>query len=181
MHVLLRSPFLAALLTAGASVTFVTGAAAQTMSADPMATPLAPRLIAPTAITFNRNAADAGPAGIAPAMWSAGAGSWSSSTEDGVLSARATFTGLVPGGHYSLFSRHISNKTEVIEPVDHSGTTNSFIASPAGGATATVTLSQQIVHGDQIWLIYHADATDHPKTIGHLGVDAFVQLRLIQP
>ena len=98
-----------------------------------------------------------------------------------MLSTRATFSGLVPGGHYSLFSRHISNNSTVVAPLDRSGTTNSFIASPDGSAIVTVTVSQALVGGDNVLLIYHADNADHPKTIGRLGADAFIQLRLVQP
>jgi hypothetical protein len=142
---------------------------------------MAPRLIAPHTVAFETNASDGTPAGFTRDAWLGARGSWSSSTEDGMLQTRAQFSGLVPGGHYSLFMRHLSNKSLVIAPIDRSGTTNSFVASPAGTATATVTLSQPIVSGDQILLVYHSDTVDHPMTIGHLGTDAFVQLRLVQP
>jgi hypothetical protein len=152
---------------------------AQMAEATPV--PVAPRLIAPHAIAFATNAADGIPAGMTRAAWLAARGSWSSSTEDGLLQTRAQFSGLVAGGHYSLFTQHTANKTLVIEPIDRSGMTNSFVASPAGEATATVTLSQPIVKGDQILLVYHSDMADHPKTIGKLGTEAHIQLRLVQP
>jgi hypothetical protein len=155
-------------------------AQAQTMTPAPVVSPaLAPRLIAPHNIPFVPG--DAPPLAVDHATWTAAHGTWQSSTEDGLLQTRATFSGLIPGGHYSLFSRHATKDSMLIAPLDRSGTTNSFVASPDGSAVTTVTLSQPVVKGDDILLVYHADAADHPKTIGHLGVDAYIQLRLVQP
>ena len=159
--------------------------ATATPMASPMATavasPIAPRLLAPHNVAFVANTTDGVPPGITHDAWVGARGTWSSSTEDGMLQTHATFTGLVPNGRYSLFSRHMANKSLVIEPIDHSGMTNSFIASATGAATITVTVSQPTVTGDEILLVYHTDAVDHPKTIGRLGVDALVQMRLVQP
>jgi hypothetical protein len=162
---------------AALTIALATGTSlASAQTATPAA--VAPRLIAPNAIAFRPG--DATARGVTKAAWSSASGTWQSSTEDGVLSTRASFNGLVPNGHYSLFSHHTAGKSTVIAPLDRSGTTNSFIAGPDGSAVSTVTVSQALVAGDEVWLVYHADGADHPMTIGKLGTDAFIQLRLIQ-
>jgi hypothetical protein len=176
MHVTHR-----AILTALLSATIAAGSTLAASAQSDTASPMAPRLLAPHNVAFIANTTDGVPPGVTHDAWVGGHGTWSSATEDGMLQTHATFTGLVPNGHYSLFTRHTENKTLVIQPIDHSGVTNSFVASAAGAATITVTVSQQAVPGDEIMLIYHTDAADHPKTIGKLGTDAFVQMRLIQP
>lgn len=177
MHVTIRAS-LAALLFAAVTAACALPGVAQTAAT---AAPIAPRLIAPHTVAFVANTTDGVPPGVTHDAWVNAHGAWSSSTEDGMLQTHASFTGLVPNGHYSLFSRHLSNKTLVIEPIDHSGMTNSFIASATGAASMTITVSQALVPGDEILLVYHTDTVDHPKTIGKLGVDALVQMRLVQP
>ncbi len=68
-----------------------------------------------------------------------------------------------------------------MRPLDQSGATSSFVASPAGTAVTTITLAQQSVPGDEILLVYHTNDVSHAKTIGKIGSDAFIQLRMKQP
>lgn len=170
MKTLIRAGLIAAAVLTG------TAAGAQTMEPAAQASPVVPRLIAPRNLAFNPG--DAAAHGVTAAAWRSARGTWRSSTEDGMLTTRMTFSGLVPNGHYSVFSRHVSGKSMVVAPIDQSGMTNSFRASPTGAATMTVSLSQPLVAGDGVLLVYHAAGADHPKTIGHLGVDAYIQLRL---
>ena len=180
MNVSFRAP-----LTAAAAALLLTAmrAAASAQSMDPATapTPIAPQLIAPHAATFKRNSADASPAGVTRERWFGATGTWQSSTEDGLLQAHVSFTGLVPGGRYSLFSRHASKSADKVAPLDLSGATTSFVASPAGSAITTITLSQETKSGDEVLLVYQTNDAAHPKTIGALGTNAFIQLRLVQP
>jgi hypothetical protein len=172
-------------------------------AASPAASPLGPRLLSPRTLAFETNATPdvylqnrraASAAGNTAAMlhdangkslgttqgaWFGARGIWQSSVEDGMALTRVSFTGLIPSGYYSLFSRHATAKGVAIAPLDESGTSSSFVASPDGTAIMTVSIPQPLVRGDTILLVYHTSATDHPKTIGRVGVDAHVQLRLV--
>jgi hypothetical protein len=189
----------AAIISTGAVAQGQTGAPATSVA------PLGPRLLAPKQLAFETNSApdvylesrrpasasgnpaarlyDAGgkPLGTTQGAWFGARGTWQSSVEDGVSLTRISFTGLVPNGRYSLFQRHATSKSLTIAPLDGSGTSNSFVAAPNGRAITTISIPQPPVHGDTILLVYHTDATDHPKTIGHVGVGAHVQLRLVEP
>lgn len=177
MNVTLTAPLLAlAIVALGGSCV-----RAQAMDAPAAATPAAPRLLAPKSMDFKRNAADPSPASITRERWFAAHGSWKSSTEDGLLEARTSFAGLVPNGHYSLFSEHTAGGSMRMRPLDQSGSTSSFVASPEGTAVLTITLAQQSMPGDEILLVYHTNDVSHAKTIGKLGTDAFIQLRMKQP
>jgi hypothetical protein len=201
---LARAGALVAVVAAALSTGSLAGA--QTVApAPPAVSPLGPRLISPKQLAFETNAApdvyrqdrrpasasgapgakvyDANgkPLGTTQGAWFAARGSWRSSVEDGMLLVRTSFTGLVPGGRYSLFARHVAAKSMLIAPLDGSGTSSSFVASPSGTAIMTITDPQSLVRGDTILLVYHTDTIEHPKTIGHVGVDAHVQLRLVQP
>ena len=180
-------------------------ASGQTAAPAPVVTALGPRLLAPKALAFETNSApdvylqsrhkasaagnpaamlyDAAgkPLGTTQGAWFGARGSWQSAVEDGMLLSRVSFSGLVPGGRYSLFARHATPKSMLIAPLDGSGTSSSFVASPTGTAVSTITVPQALVHGDTILLVYHTDAADHPKTIGHVGAGAHIQLRLVEP
>jgi hypothetical protein len=168
----------AAFLSTGNSASGQTVAPAATATA---VAPLGPRLLAPKTLAFATIAGTKKPPGVTNGAWFGARGTWQSSVEDGNSVARIAFTGLVRGGRYSLFQRHLAPKSKMIAPLDGSGASSSFVASPKGTAISTLTIAQPLVRGDTVMLVYHSDTIDHPKTIGHIGVDAYIQLQLVQP
>jgi len=174
MRTLIYSGALALAISAAAILSTGNIAAGQSMAPTPGALPA-------KTLAFQTIAGAKKPPGVTRAAWSGARGTLQSSIEDGSSVARIAFTGLVPGGRYSLFQRHLAPKSKLIAPLDGSGTSSSFIASPKGTAISTITIPEPLVRGDTVMLVYHTDTIDHPKMIGHIGVNAHIQLRLIAP
>lgn len=88
----------------------------------------------------------------------------------------SSFSGLVPRGRYSLFENHFSPNGTSFTPLDGTGRTNSFTASPDGTAQLTVFIPGAITHNEAVLLVYHSDGIDHGMDRGQIGVDAHHQL-----
>ena len=119
--------------------------------------------------------ADNVPLGFTLGEWLGAAGSV---TIDGNNPVRlsATFRGLKPQGHYSLFENHFDQKPVGFTPTDGTGTTNNFIAKADGTATITMTLPHMPTHDNAVLLVYHSDQTDHAAERGAIGVSAHHQI-----
>jgi len=90
---------------------------------------------------------------------------------------RATFLGLIPTGHYSLFVRQLAGRAGVaFTPLDLVGAANNFSADDAGRGDIIVDSPLQLPTGAQLVLVYHSDRTDHQSSIGVLGTNAHPQL-----
>jgi hypothetical protein len=89
----------------------------------------------------------------------------------------ATFHHLIANGRYSLFVRQLAGRTgPVLTPLDLTGTSNSFTASPQGFGELRVSSPLQMPSGSQLVLVFHSDGVDHQSSIGLLGVNAHPQL-----
>lgn len=99
-------------------------------------------------------------------------------TIDGInpVQLSATFNGLKPHGHYSLFENHFDQKPIGFTPMDGTGKTNNFVAKADGTATITMTLPHTPTHDNAVLLVYHSDDKDHSAERGAIGVDAHHQI-----
>ena len=88
----------------------------------------------------------------------------------------ATFVGLKPQGHYSLFENHFDEKPIGFTPTDGTGKTNNFVAKADGTASITMTLPHMPTHDNAVLLVYHSDGKDHGTERGSIGVDAHHQI-----
>jgi hypothetical protein len=95
---------------------------------------------------------------------------------DGKAKITASFSGLHPNGHYSLFENHFDQKPIGFTPLDGMGERNNFVADKSGGAKITVTAPSTPTKVNAILLVYHSDGTDHGKERGAIGVNAHHQL-----
>jgi hypothetical protein len=86
------------------------------------------------------------------------------------------FTGLVESGHYSFF--RFTPGIGVLVPLDGSGTSNAFTATPLGTGDVNVTAPSHIGAIERILVIYNSDGLDHATQPGALGVDSHVELVL---
>lgn len=87
-----------------------------------------------------------------------------------------TFTGLKPGGVYSLFENHFDQQPVGFTPLDGKGTENSFVAGSDGRGMLTVLAPQQLTHANAVLLVYHSDAKTYGASRGTIGVTAHHQL-----
>ena len=95
---------------------------------------------------------------------------------------RASFRGLVPNGHYSLFVRQLAVRTgAVFTPLDLVGAQNNFVADAQGSAQTVVVTPLQLPSGSQLVAFYHSDGVDHQSSLGNPGVNAHAQLILRVP
>src|SRR5262249_2170355 len=84
----------------------------------------------------------------------------------------ASFSGLKPQGHYSLFERHGDQTPAAFTPLDGAGKSNSFVAKADGTATLSVKLTKPLPSTSTVMLVYHSDNQDHGLERGRLGFDA---------
>jgi len=88
----------------------------------------------------------------------------------------ATFKGLKPNAHYSLFENHFDQTPVSFTPMDGTGTTNSFVTQPDGSAKVSMTLPDFPTHANAVLLIYNSEGQTHGLDRGRIGVDAHHQL-----
>jgi hypothetical protein len=110
-------------------------------------------------------------------QWLGGKGALVLAPVDGGTSVAVSFSGLVPKGRYSLFEDHFTPGGGItVTPLDGTGLTNSFTASPDGTAKLTVVAPGTITHAEGISVIYHSDGLDHGTVRGMMGLTAHDQM-----
>lgn len=97
-------------------------------------------------------------------------------TDGGAAEITAEFSGLRPGGIYSLFENHFDQKPIGFTPLDGQGRTNSFTADTKGSAQIEVQTPKMPTNVNAILLVYHSDGMSHGETRGEIGVTAHHQL-----
>ncbi len=88
----------------------------------------------------------------------------------------ASFTGLLPGGVYSLFAVTFQPSGNTFAPLDGTGISTNFVALSTGTARATVLTPARLTHANAILLVYHSDGWTHGASRGAPGVTAHHQL-----
>lgn len=121
-------------------------------------------------------AADGRALGFDLGAWLGARGSVSITEKDGAPMLSATFSGLRPGGVYSLFENHFDQKPVGFTPIDGVGAANTFTAGADGSASLTTPLTHTPTHANAILLVYHSDGQAHGVDRGRVGVDAHHQL-----
>ena len=122
--------------------------------------------------------ANGDPLGHNLATWLAARGALSLSLVPNGERLAATFQGLIPGGHYSLFENiyPASGGTPSAVPLDGKGTANNFVADNDGRATIMFVVRNRLTHDDAVAVVYHSDAQYHGTVRGEMGITAHVQL-----
>jgi hypothetical protein len=87
-----------------------------------------------------------------------------------------SFTGLVPGGVYSLFAVTFATSGNTFTPLDGTGRSTSSAALGTGTARATVMTPEHLTHANAIVLVYHSDGQTHGMSRGAPGLTAHHQL-----
>lgn len=87
-----------------------------------------------------------------------------------------SFTGLIPGGLYSLFEVAFLPSGNTFAPLDGSGLRHNFVALDNGTARATVLTPAPLTHSNAVLLVYHSDGQTHGMSRGAPGVTAHHQL-----
>ena len=118
------------------------------------------------------------PMNVTLQSWSAATGTVTTSADNnGGTRVHATFSNLIPLGHYSLFLRQLAGRSgAILMPVDITGAAANLVAGPNGDAVFDADTSATIPTGAQLVLIYHSDGQDHQSSIGVPGVNAHPQL-----
>lgn len=120
--------------------------------------------------------AEGKPLGFDLKTWLGPKGTVTISEQGGKAMLQASFTGLKPGGSYSLFENHFDQKPVGFTPMDGTGRTNSFVAQPDGTAKVSMVLPHVPTHDNAVLLVYHSDGQTHGLERGRIGVDAHHQL-----
>ncbi|MBN9086726.1 MAG: hypothetical protein J0J01_07450 [Reyranella sp.] len=127
----------------------------------------------PTSALFT---AENKPLGFDLKTWLAAKGVVTISEQTGKVRLDASFTGLKPGGTYSLFENHFDQKPVGFTPMDGTGQSNSFVAQPDGSARVSLMPPHVPTHANAVLLVYHSDSQAHGVERGRIGVDAHHQL-----
>ncbi len=118
------------------------------------------------------------PLGITLGRWLAaqGAGEITPVNEHGHAAlVRVSFTGLVPGGAYSLFAVTFQAAGNTFAPLDGVGLHN-FVALSGGTANVTMFTPFRLTHANAVLLLYHSDGRAHGISRGDPGVTVHHQL-----
>jgi hypothetical protein len=126
-----------------------------------------------TAMVFNANGQ---PLGFDLGAWLGATGAVEIADAGAGPVLTATFSGLKPGGQYSLFENHFDQKPVGFTPMDGAGTNNNFVAATDGSAKVTMKLTRIPTHANAVLLVYHSDGKTHGTERGPIGVDAHHQL-----
>ncbi len=116
------------------------------------------------------------PLGFDLGAWLGATGSLVVADDGGKITLAASFAGLQPNGHYSLFENHFDQKPIGFTPMDGTGLTNSFVAGPDGSAKVSMTLTHVPTHDNAVLLVYHSDGEAHGLERGQIGVEAHHEL-----
>lgn len=120
--------------------------------------------------------ADGRPLGFDLGAWLGATGSVTIAQTNGAPVLTAMFSGLRPGGVYSLFENHFDQKPVGFAPMDGAGKANTFAAGADGAAKVTIQLDRMPTHANAVLLVYHSDGVPHRLERGRIGVDAHHQL-----
>lgn len=105
--------------------------------------------------------------------WLAARGSVSiSRLPDGRGTIESRFSGLQPGGLYSLFENHFDQKPVGFTPLDGTANGNTFKAGVDGMARLTLTAPAVPGADNAVLLVYHSDGQSHGPSRGQIGIDA---------
>jgi hypothetical protein len=116
------------------------------------------------------------PLGFTLADWFSARGTVSITPGPTSTTVAFQFSGLRPGGLYSLFENHFRPDGVTFTPLDGSGKANSFRASAQGTASGTIDAPGGITHAEGVLLVYHSDDREHGMERGQIGVNAHHQL-----
>ena len=86
------------------------------------------------------------------------------------------FTNLVPNGRYGLYATRNARLDAGVVPLDGSGRSGSFVATPEGTGGVSVISPVPLTHQNAILLIFHSDREDRGQMRGELGIYSHVQL-----
>ena len=123
--------------------------------------------------------ADGRPLGTTLGRWLAASGTGSIEPAGDPTHAdrvSVTFTGLIPGGLYTLFEITFQPSGNTFAPLDGSGLRHNFVALTDGTARATVLTPAPLTHSNAVLLVYHSDGRTHGMSRGTPGVTAHHQL-----
>ncbi len=116
------------------------------------------------------------PLGFDLQTWLSASGSLTLTEQGGKTVLEASFKGLKPNAHYSLFENHFDHTPVSFTPIDGTGNTNSFVARPDGSAKVSIMLPDFPTHANAVLLVYHSDGQTHGLERGRIGIDAHHQL-----
>ena len=116
------------------------------------------------------------PLGFDLQTWFSAAGNVTIAEQGGKKLLEASFKGLKPNAHYSLFENHFDHTPVSFTPMDGTGEANSFVARPDGSAKVSMTLPDFPTHANAVLLVYHSDGQTHGLERGRIGIDAHHQL-----
>ncbi len=86
------------------------------------------------------------------------------------------FSGLIPGGSYSLFVITFNPAGDAYAPADGTGLDNSFTSDPDGTGAVTVESPVLLTDKNAVVLVYHSDGNPHGADRGVPGITAHDQL-----
>lgn len=135
-----------------------------------------PAFIEQDAPTTPVSKADGRPLGFDLGTWLGASGSVSITREGAGPRLQATFSGLKPGGVYSLFENHFDQMPIGFTPMDGAVKASDFTAGPDGKATVGLPLPHVPTHDNAVLLVYHSDGHTHGMERGPIGVEAHHQL-----
>lgn len=95
---------------------------------------------------------------------------------DGREKITVVMSGLIAGGHYSLFENHFDQQPVGFTPLDGTGVDNNFVADAAGRAVFTAYSPTPLTHDNAVLVVFHSDGKDHGKSRGDIGLTAHHQL-----
>jgi len=116
------------------------------------------------------------PLGFDLQTWLSASGSVTITEQGGKTLLEASFKGLKPSAHYSLFENHFDHTPVSFTPMDGTGKTNSFVAQPDGSGKVSMLLPDFPTHANAVLLVYHSDGQTHGLERGRIGIDAHHQL-----
>ena len=123
--------------------------------------------------------ADGKPLGTRLGRWLSAAGTGGIEPAGDLVHAdrvSVTFTGLIPGGLYTLFEVTFQPSGNTFAPLDGSGLRHNFVALTDGTARATVLTPAPLTHSNAVLLVYHSDGLTHGMSRGTPGITAHHQL-----
>jgi len=121
-------------------------------------------------------AANGLPLGISLGEWLGARGTVTITPGTRGAAVTSTFTGLVPGGLYSLFKVTFSSKGNSFDPLDGDGKASSFSAGSDGSGSISTVAPFVLTHENAVLLVYHSDGSTHGMARGLPGITAHHQL-----
>lgn len=95
---------------------------------------------------------------------------------DGREKITVVMSGLIAGGHYSLFENHFDQMPVGFTPLDGKGVDNNFVADATGHAVFTTYSPTPLTHDNAVLVVFHSDGKHHGNSRGDIGLTAHHQL-----